>query len=73
MKKNISSLTDIRKAAEKGNAVAQNNLGLKYLNGEGIPQDDDEAVKWFLKAANQEDANAQFNLGLMYHNDEGIP
>jgi hypothetical protein len=69
----MSSLKDIRKAAEQGNAVAQNNLGLLYLNGKGVPQDDAEAVKWFLKAAQQDDQKAQFNLGVMYQDGLGIP
>jgi len=36
MKKNILSLTDICEAAEQGNAVAQNNLGVMYLTGKGV-------------------------------------
>ena len=27
-----------RKAAEQGHAEAQNNLGVMYLNGRGVPQ-----------------------------------
>ena len=44
-----------------------------YANGEGILQDDKEAVKWFRKAAEQGDASAQYNLGVMYNNGRGIP
>ena len=32
--------------AEQCNAFAQHNLGLMYANGQGVPQDDVEAVKW---------------------------
>ena len=32
--------------AEQGNAVAQYNLGIKYRQGQGVPQDDTTAVKW---------------------------
>ena len=28
-----------RKTAEQGNAKAQYNLGIMYVNGEGVPQD----------------------------------
>ena len=59
--------------AEQGHANAQFNLGLMYSNGEGVPEDDAEAVKWYRKAAEQGYANAQFNLGLMYLNGEGVP
>ena len=41
--------------------------------GEGIPQDDAEAVRWYRLAAEQGHASAQYNLGLMYDNGEGIP
>ena len=54
-----------------GNAVAQFNLGLIYHNGEGISQDQAEAVKWYRRAAEQGDAQAQCNLGLMYDNRRG--
>ena len=61
-----------RKAAEQGDAQAQNYLGVMYDKGEGIEQDYQEAAKWYRKAAEQGDAWAQNNLGLMYHNGEGI-
>jgi len=40
-------------AAEQGDAEAQYNLGVRYANGEGVPEDYKEAVKWFRKAAEQ--------------------
>jgi len=36
-----------RKAAERGDARAQYNLGFMYLNGTGVPQDYAEAEKWY--------------------------
>ena len=47
-------------AAEQGFATAQYNLGIMYANGEGVPQDDAEAVKWSRLAAEQGYASAQF-------------
>jgi hypothetical protein len=32
-------------------ADAQNQSGLMYQNGKGVPQDYAEAIKWYLKAA----------------------
>ena len=52
---------------------AQFNLGVMYLNGRGVPQDDAEAVKWHRLAAEQGYASAQFNLGVMYLNGRGVP
>ena len=37
--------------AEGGDSVAQYNLGLMYYNGWGVPQDDKEAVSWWVLAA----------------------
>ena len=59
--------------AELGNAKAQFNLGRMYHNGEGVPQDYAEAVRWYRLAAAQCDAKAQTNLGVMYAKGEGVP
>ena len=58
--------------AEQGYAGAQFNLGLRYDKGEGIKQNDVEAVKWYRKAAEQGLAVAQFNLGVMYVESRGV-
>src|SRR3954454_1319801 len=42
-----------RKAAEQGNADAQNHLGVLYDHGKGVTQDHAEAARWFRKAAEQ--------------------
>jgi len=47
-------------------------LGCCYRNGEGVEQDNEKAVEWFLKAAEQGNAEAQFALGVCYHNGEGV-
>src|SRR5208283_2618949 len=62
-----------RKAADQGNADAQNNLGIIYQNGFGVAKDYEEAVKWYRKSADQGHAVAQANLGWMCENGYGIP
>ena len=62
-----------RRAAEQGVADAQYNLGFMYRNGQGVPQDDKQAVDWYRKAAEQGDTVAQLNLGLMYYYGKGVP
>ena len=64
--------TEIRRQAEQGNASAQSYLGFMYETGEGVPENDPEAVRWFRLAADQGDADAQSNLGVMYANGEGV-
>jgi hypothetical protein len=62
----------IRKAAEQEYVAAQSKLGVMYAYGQGVGQDETEAVKWFKKAAEQGDVNAQYNLGFMYANGRGV-
>jgi uncharacterized protein len=59
--------------AEQGDPYAQSFLGVMYENGRGVPQDYDEAVKWYRLAAAKGDAHAQYNLGVMYENGKGVP
>jgi TPR repeat protein len=51
-----------RKAAEQGDAKAQNNLGVMHARGLGVPLDYAEAAKWFRKAADQGDGKGRENL-----------
>ncbi len=64
---------EVLSRAEQGHAVAQFNLGLKYAKGEGVPENDAEAVKWYRKAAEQGNAVAQGQLGFMYAQGKGVP
>ncbi len=68
-----TSLRIWRPLAEQGHAQAQNNLGLIYDRGQGVPQDYRGAMRWYRKAADQGLADAQFNLGVMYANGQGVP
>ena len=40
-----TELAQLRALAEQGNAVAQYNLGVLYATGQGVPQDNAEAVQ----------------------------
>lgn len=62
----------IRKEAVEGDATAQNNLGVRYFEGDGVPQDYQEAVKWFQKAAEKEYPMGQFHLAICYENGHGV-
>ena len=58
------NLDETRTAAEQGDASAQFHLGKLYGVGEkGVPQDHEEAIRWFRRAAEQGHANAQDILG----------
>jgi TPR repeat protein len=58
--------------AKSGDAAAQFNLGLLYLDGQGKPQNYSEAVLWFRRAADQGYGKAQLNLGAMYGSGRGV-
>ncbi len=53
-------------------AKAQNYLGIMYNNGEGVPQDYVEAMKWARMAAEQSLAQAQNSVGFMYAEGLGV-
>ena len=71
--KNDASLQEVIQNAEQEQAEAQYNLGLMCFNGDGKPQNKQEAAKWFRKAAEQGYVYAQYNLGVMYDTGDGIP
>ena len=51
----VSDFRENLQAVAQGNAAAQHNLGVMYENGEGVRQDDAEAVRWYRQAAAIED------------------
>jgi TPR repeat protein len=44
-----------------------------YRDGNGVPLDYGQALKWWDLAAEQGDTDAQSNLGDMYANGRGVP
>jgi TPR repeat protein len=64
---------DLQKVAERGDAYAQYILGARYHNGEGVPQDDAQAMRWFERAADQGYADAQATIGAYYWAGRGVP
>ena len=71
--------TDYDKALEKlmplalqGHSAAQYNLGVMHEWGNGVPQDDVKAMKWYRLSAEQSHRDGQNNLGAMYSKGEGV-
>ena len=58
LEKYEDSFNWIKKAAELGDPVAQNNLGYMYDNGLGTVENKKLAYRWFKKAAEQNQVNA---------------
>ena len=51
---------------------AQHKLAICYIEGQGVPTNKTEAVRWLRKAADQNHLQAQFDLDLMYYTGWGV-
>ena len=69
----VSPLQRLAQLANAGNANAETMLGLKYLEGDSVTQNDTEAAKWLSKAAAQGEAIAEYRLGTLYERGRGVP
>ena len=68
-----TEIEQLRLDAKQGDASAQFRLGLRYTIGNGVPQDDQEAVRWYRLAAEQGHVAAQSSLGSKYAMGRGVP
>lgn len=64
---------EVRARAENGEAEAQFDLGIGYVNGSVGTVDHKEAACWLLKSAEQGYDVAQFSIGAHYHRGAGVP
>ena len=67
-----ASMERMRAAAERGDALAQFNLGRAYEDGDGVPPDDEQAHLWYRKAADQRFSLAEFAVGMDYARGRGV-
>ena len=58
--------------ASSGDARAQTSIGAMYEIGQGVAQDQTEAIKWYRLAAAQGEPWAQLNLGIRYQSGQGV-
>ena len=61
-----------RMAAEQGNALAQNGLGIMYNLGWGLPVDYEQSLYWIERSAIQGDTLGQYWLGIAYLSGNGV-
>lgn len=57
--------------AEHGHPAAQYNIGVMHEWGNGMPQDNANALKWYKRSAERSHKDAQNNLGALYSKGEG--
>ena len=68
----VPALDRVTTLANAGNSRAELIVGLKYLDGEGVPANDKEAAKWLSRAALAGEPVAQYRLGTMYERGKGV-
>lgn len=61
------------RASEGGHLHATLHVGYLYYEGEGVPEDKAEAVKWFRKAAEAGLYRAEWEMGKCYENGVSVP
>ena len=59
--------------AKEGDSKAQFYLGFMYANGKGVPQDYQEAARWYRLAVEQGQVDAEGRLGTRYETGQGVP
>ncbi|WP_395744332.1 tetratricopeptide repeat protein [Prosthecobacter sp.] len=63
---------DLRTWADRGDADAQFELGLRLITGEGLKKNIEEGIKSVERAAKQKHLRAQYVLGSLYEDGEGV-
>ena len=61
-KKEFATERQLLDLADKGTPDAQINLGMMFESGDGVPQDYNEAIRWYRVAANLGHIEAQEKL-----------
>ena len=66
-----TSINDLKRLADQGDAAAEYALAKRYVNGDGVKQDYHEARHWFLQAAQQGHLRAQSKLAASFWEGRG--
>lgn len=68
----MMSISELTSHANQGNDHAQFYLAKRLQKGQGVTENDQQAIQWYTKAAQQGVTPAQLNLGIMYARGEGV-
>ncbi|QCX38351.1 sel1 repeat family protein [Aureibaculum algae] len=60
------ALNYFEKSANKGHSGALHNLGIMYLNGQGVTKNNELSIEYFKNAANEGYVDSMFTLGKIY-------
>jgi TPR repeat protein len=67
-----TAFSQLQPLAKNGDGIAQVILGHMYVNGFGVPKNDNQAVTWYRQSAKQGNDSGQYNLGVMYAVGAGV-
>lgn len=70
---NAAALERLKNGAEGGDAYAQFALAILYLEGRGVPRNNDQYLYWLRKSGELGYARAQMRLSAMYEEGIGVP
>ena len=59
-------------AAMQEHVISMVNTGVAYHTGNGVEQNDESAVEWYIKAAEKGQLHAQYNLGEYFKAKESV-
>ncbi|MBI2253824.1 MAG: sel1 repeat family protein [Proteobacteria bacterium] len=67
------ALTTFKSQADAGNTNMQVLVGNMYDYGQGVPQDDVQALQWYLMAASKGDIKGQYQAANLYFSSPTVP
>lgn len=65
-------LDQLRKEADGGSVHAMEQLGKMYIEGDGVPQSNEEAAEWFYQAASLGSMLGQLMMGKLHLDGTGV-
>ena len=68
----LTPLQKLTASANSGNARAQHDLGLMYIQGNGVAKDPKLGAQWLETSANTGMPKAQYHIGLLYQKGLGV-
>jgi len=66
------SPTELQAAAERGDADAECDFGMRYMFGYKVPKDEQVGITWLRKSADQNNSLAEAWLGIAYEDGLGV-
>lgn len=68
----LQAMKAFGRAAKNGNTDAQYQIGIMFLEGQGLAANPEDAAYWFRKAAQNGHMGAQFEIGYCFQNGIGV-